>query len=247
MPASNSRGEGAEGAAEGTARQPADVLRTTAWALASGRIGRTVRCTPQRRTVMGEDDGGLVFAKVRRGRRRDAAAEWRWLHELPRLGLAAPAPLWCGRVGRETVLTTRAAPGRPLDVLLAAAVAAGEGALAMRFAVRVGAPQIRRLHDSGIVFRDLYWNHLFARDLHADAVLFLDVERVFRPRCRRRRWIVKDLAGLLASAPAGLPRSAPLRFLLALLPPSDRAAAPALARAVAAKAARIRAHVPKYG
>jgi hypothetical protein len=225
MPASNSRGEG-------PAPQPAEILRTTAWALASGRIGQTVRCTPRRWTVMGEDDGDMVFAKVRRGRRRDAAAEWRWLHELPRLGLAAPAPLWCGRVGRA---------------LLVAAVAAGEGALATRFAVRVVAPQVRRLHAAGIVFRDLYWNHLFARDLHADAVLFLDVERVFRPRCRRRRWIVKDLAGLLASAPAGLPRSAPLRFLLALLPRADRAAAPALARAVAAKAARIRAHVPKYG
>src|SRR5262249_46713783 len=106
MPASNSRGEApiegtvegavegtAEGPIEGTAQQPADVLRTTAWALASGRVGHTVRCTPRRRTVMGtvmgEDDGGLVFAKVRRRRRRGAAAEVRWVDELPGLRLGA--------------------------------------------------------------------------------------------------------------------------------------------------------------
>jgi hypothetical protein len=114
------------------------------------------------------------------------------------------------------------------------------------------AKAVRRLHDQGLVFRDLYWNHLFARDLSPDSEpVFLDVERVFRPRWRWERWVVKDLAGLLASVPAALALRAGdgVRFLRSYLGADWplRSRRHRLMRKIAAKAARIRAHRPRYG
>jgi hypothetical protein len=142
----------------------------------------------------------------------------------------------------RSVVGLAAAQGRAMDVLLAEALHAGRSAIAARFAIECVAPLIARLHGAGLVFRDLYWNHLFA-ELDGEPV-FIDVHRVLRPRWRRRRWIVKDLAGLLASLPRGYSRSACLRFLhryAARRPPR------ALVRAIVAKARRIAAHRPKYG
>ncbi len=217
-------------------------------AMARGQLGFSVRCTPRRWTVIASlPELGTVFGKIRRGRMRDAKAEWSWLRDLPRLGLAVPEPVGFWRQGSTSVVATLAVRGQGLDALLRAALARGDAAAAVRFACRVVAPVVARLHEQGLVFRDLYWNHLFAVGLDADQVTFLDVERVFRPWFRRRRWIVKDLAGLLSSAPEQVSRTMALRFLLAYLGPRDRALAAALARDVARKAARIRAHVPRYG
>ena len=59
----------------------------------AGSHGFTVRCVPTRRTVAAEVPGGLLYGKWRCGRHRDAAAEWRWLHTLPALGMRTPTPL----------------------------------------------------------------------------------------------------------------------------------------------------------
>ena len=190
---------------------------------------------------------GTVFGKIRHGRMSDAKAEWAWLHDLPQLGLAVPAPVGFWRQGTTSVVATAAVRGHGLDALLRAALATGDAARAVRFACRVVAPVVARLHEQGLVFRDLYWNHVFAVGLDADQVTFLDVERVFRPWFRKRRWIVKDLAGLLSSAPEQVSRTMALRFLLAYLGPHRRSLAGPLLRDVARKAARIRAHVPRYG
>jgi hypothetical protein len=74
---------------------------------------------------------------------------------------------------------------------------------------------------------------------------FLDVERVFRPVWRRRRWNVKDLAGLASSLPVAVSGSALLRFLRAY--DSAMARDRRWVRAIARKAARIRAHAPRFG
>jgi hypothetical protein len=93
----------------------------------------------------------------------------------------------------------------------------------------------------------LYWNHVFCRDPRRDEPpLFLDVERVFRPRVARQRWWNKDLAGLLASIPVPVTQRELLRFARAYF--GDRVGPHRrLLVAIARKADRIRAHQPKYG
>lgn len=213
----------------------------------SGSLGHTVRCVPSRRTVVAPFGDLWLFAKWRVGKRRSAAAEWHWLHVLPLLGLRVPEPVaWLGK-GRRSMLVTVGLPGRALDAWAVDAAREGWLPALVRWTCRRVAPQLRALHDRGLVYRDAYWNHVFAQDPRGDEPpMFLDVERVFQPRWRRRRWWVKDLAGLLASAPADLPPRSALRFARAYFAGSLRGHRAMLA-AVAAKAARIRARSPRYG
>lgn len=206
--------------------------------------GNTVRCTPRRLTVLQEvavgDAGGVqVFRKIRSGGVAAAEAEWRWLRELPRLGVSCAAPAYFARVGERTVVATFAAPGRPLTALLGAAGVV----LATAYACGPVVTLVRRLHARGLVFRDLYWNHLFAADLDLDASpRFIDVERVLRPRVLWRRWVVKDLAGLVASWPLADSSLAP-----ALVQAYRGRADERLVDRVERKAAQIRRHAPRYG
>lgn len=213
----------------------------------SGSLGHTVRCVPSRRTVAAPVGEGWIFGKWRVGERRAAAAEWHWLHVLPLLGLRVPEPVaWLGR-GRRSLLVTVGLPGRALDAWAIDAERDGWLEELVRWACQRVAPVVRTLHDRGLVYRDLYWNHVFASEPRGEQPpMFLDVERVFRPRIRRRRWWIKDLAGLLASVPVPLPPRAALRFARAYLGERLRGHRSLLA-AVAAKAARIRAHRPRYG
>jgi Lipopolysaccharide kinase (Kdo/WaaP) family len=236
-----------------------DALHSPGWRVAAGAhaaavrglwvgaLGRTVRCVPSRRTVLARSDGDWLFGKWRHGHRRTAAAEWRWLHVLPLLGLHTPRPVaWLGR-GRRTLLVTAGVPGRGLDAW--AAIAGAEGWLAdlVRYAIAEVAPAVRRLHGHGLVYRDLYWNHVFAADPRGGgAPWFIDVERVFQPRWRWRRWVVKDLAGLWASVPLAVTPRQGLRFLRAYLG-AALGGERRLIRAIARKVARIRGHAPRYG
>ncbi len=212
-----------------------------------GSLGRTVRCVPTRRTLAVQVGDDWLFGKLRRGAAHSAAAEWRWLHVLPLLGLQVPEPVaWIGHKNRS-LLVTVGLPGRSLDAWALDAVREGWFDELVRYACRCVAPVVRRLHDRGLIYRDLYWNHVFALDPHSDAPpMFLDVERVCEVRWQSRRWLVKDLAGLLASVPVPLPKRAGLRFLRAYLGERLRAHR-LLLRAIVAKASRIKAHVPRYG
>lgn len=232
--------------APGPAAPALAALVTAFW---NGSVGWTVRCTPRRRTLMAiGPDGAPAFGKLRTGSSRVARAEWRWLHALRQRGFrtAEPLALRCQR-GRSLVCTAVAA-GRPMDALLCEARAAGQWNAFRRYACEVVAPLVRRLHDQGLCFRDLYWNHLFAESLApgAPAPTWIDVERTFRPRWRRRRWQVKDLAGLWSSAAGAASVADGARFLRAYLGPSAGDWR-GLARAVARKARRIAAHRPRYG
>jgi len=224
-----------------------DDLADAVHRLWHGSLGHTVRCVPTRRTVTCGEGAQRLFGKWRLGHRGKAAAEWRWLHVLPMLGLRVPAPvIWLGE-GRRTLLVTAAVEGRPMDAWI---VEAAEGKWLPQladFACRRIAPVVRRLHDNGLVYRDLYWNHVFAVDPRTDGeVALVDVERVLRPHGWWRRWVVKDLAGLLASSPRPVPDRLGLRFLRACLgrPLRDHRA---MIAAIARKAQRIRRHVPRYG
>ena len=218
-----------------------------------GACGFSVRCTPGRITRMVDWNGGVAFAKVRVGRPADARREWRWLRELPRIGLPTPEPIAFVQRGRATALLIRGVGGRPLDAFFREANDAAEFARVVAFAVRAVAPKVAALHRSGLVYRDLYWGHVVTDGVEArhDAT-FLDVERVFAPRLWFERWRTKDLAGLASSFPGEIPLRAAVRFLRAYLAAdaglaNGRGAVRELLRRAAGKALRIRAHAPRFG
>lgn len=226
------------------ALQPPE-LRGALAGMFAGNLGRTVRCTPWRRTVLHQGPPDL-YGKWRMRRPGDARREWHWLHVLPMLGVGVPKPVILLAEGRRTLLVTEAVAGRPMDAWFVDAAAEGWLPQAVDYAVRHVAPLVHRLHAAGCVHRDLYWNHVFCRDPRTGhAPVLIDVERAFRPRWLRRRWIVKDLAGLVSSCPVQIPLRAALRFLRICSggEPLD----PAFLHAIERKAARIRAHVPRFG
>lgn len=208
--------------------------------------GRTVRCTPRRRTVIGPVlSGQVLFRKYRLG--GNGRREWLLLHRLAGLGFGVPEPVCFASSGSRSVVVTLRVPGRAMDVLLHEAVASSLAGDAIGYCIECVAPMVRRLHDHGLFHRDLYWNHLFADGWDPEfEPMVIDVERVFRPWLRRRRWCVKDLAALEASARGVGSRTDRLRFLIAYhgLLPSDWKR---WVREVGAKADRIVRHRPKYG
>ncbi len=65
------------------------------------------------------------------------------------------------------------------------------------------ARMVRSLHGAGYVHRDFYASHVFLDELAGSGELYLiDLARMFRPRLRKRRWFIKDLAQLKYSMPA---------------------------------------------
>lgn len=214
--------------------------------------GRTVRSVPRRRTLMqaGGVGGPLVFRKLRCGDSASAWAEWRWLRRLPDLGIAVAPPVCFARLGRATAVLALATPGRPLDALVREA----PSSLAFEYARIIVAPLAARLHANGVVFRDFYWNHLFAPSLDpAVEPTFIDVERALVPTLRWRRWVVKDLAGLVATWPRVAERAAVGHALISsyLDAAGERAAAlgasAGFEAAVFAKAGRIVSRRPRFG
>lgn len=211
----------------------------------AGAVGWMVRCTPRRWVLRagagtagrdGEPAG--LFLKLREGRWGDARREWAWLcGEGPQLSLPAPVALF--RSGGRSLVALREVDGRPLQALLAEASAER----VRSYVTERIAPLVAGLHAAGWAYRDLYWNHLFARDLEDDPV-WIDVERAFRPRIRVRRWVEKDLAGLVSSAHLEWTDA----DVDALLEAYARAGGLRVARhRVAARAARVRRRRPRYG
>jgi hypothetical protein len=101
-------------------------------------------------------------------------------------------------------LITTAVPGEALERCGPAfwqrvAAPAGPGEV---FAAKLGGT-VRSLHATGYVHRDLYTSHVFLDEGGGRLELYLiDLARMFRPRWRRFRWRVKDLAQLHYSLPA---------------------------------------------
>lgn len=215
-----------------------------------GALGRTVRCVPWRRTIQVETDRGRVFAKLFTRRRGGAANEWRWLHMLPMLGLRGPEPIAYRRRGRRAMVVTGEVEGRSLDAWIRDAEREGWLDDVYRFCARHVAAAVRRLHEQDLVHRDLNFPHLYSVDpRRSQQVSMIDVERMFKIVLpwRRRRWVVKDLASLLASSPAPVPCAMQWRFLRRYLPDVGRGERRRLGRAVAAKAQRIARHRPRFG
>lgn len=104
---------------------------------------------------------------------------------------------------------------------------------------------VARLHRAGFVHRDLYLSHIF---IEAENFRLIDLQRVFRPRWRRKRWIVKDLASLHYSTPADrVGRWERLRFLCRYVRECETGVSPRrLARLIDAKARRMARRRPEW-
>jgi heptose I phosphotransferase len=81
---------------------------------------------------------------------------------------------------------------------------------------------VSAFHQTGLCHRDLYLCHIFldidAHAAHPPRFTLLDLARTHRPRWRRTRWLIKDLAQLDASArQVGATRADRLRTLRAYL------------------------------
>lgn len=148
-----------------------------------------------------------------------ARREWNWTLRLARAGVAVAEPVAFGRSagpdGPRALIAVREVVGPSLAAWLS-----GEAGRAPRacgtVAVALGRA-VRRLHDAGFCFRDLYAKHVFLAGLGGPdpRVVLIDAQRAWRYTPWRS---VDDLAALYATtlAPA-VRRTDRLRFLRAYL------------------------------
>lgn len=145
------------------------------------------------------------------GARSVAGVEWNWLHAFRDAEIPCAEPIALGEEfvrGRErrSVIIMASVPGRSLEGWAREWTTPDRDARAPVLAAT--ADLVAKLHALGCVHRDLYLSHVFL-DPAAPAgqsLRLIDLQRVFRPTCRLRRWIVKDLAAFYFSALGLLPR-----------------------------------------
>ena len=137
-----------------------------------------------------------------------------------------------GALERCSAVLLERVPGDAFDRVWTQAAARGDpltrGAARSDVARRL-ARLIAAFHGTGACHRDLYLCHVFVElDPEArrpPAFCLIDLARTHRPRWRKMRWILKDLAQLDSSARAiGASRADRLRFLRAYLGLEARAA-----------------------
>jgi hypothetical protein len=136
--------------------------------------------------------------------------EWENIRRVARLGIPTALPVAAGdarglRWEREGFVLTREIEGaEPLDQYLMRR-RGDKGFLAEKLDLLGKVAHIvRRLHGADLFHRDLYLCHFLVRPPNGQEgsrVYLIDLQRVRRPRVRRRRWQIKDLAALNYSAP----------------------------------------------
>ena len=184
-----------------------------------------------------------------------AEVEFHWIRRLTELGIAAPQVVACGsrRNGfREvaSLLLTAELHGESLEKWLPRQ-AASLGRNMKRDLSQSLAALVAKLHNAGLVHRDLYISHIFiaAKGENDINLSLLDLQRVVRPRWRPWRWFVKDLAALNYSIPFSAATNADrFRWLKLYLDQRNVSANQrALIRAVVRKTGRIARHSAKHG
>jgi tRNA A-37 threonylcarbamoyl transferase component Bud32 len=167
-----------------------------------------------------------------------ARREWDGAKALAALGIPASLPLGWGVHPRGSFIVLEGSPGFPADAWRE------NGVTAERLdRLTAGlATLVSTLHDANLCHRDLNVYHVL---VDGDSLRIIDVGRV--RRFLRRRWIVKDLASLLASAVReGFPQRAARLFLSRYLSQTRRAwNRRRLLAKVTAKAERYRRHTEK--
>lgn len=150
--------------------------------------------------------------------------------------MAEECPLMDGR----SFLVVSAVPGEALERGGAKWFTHTEEAIVEAMTDKLAA-LVRALHQAGLVHRDLYASHVFAHDRGRAADLYLiDLARVFRPRWRKFRWRVKDLAQLHYSMPTAWVEKYWPRFLDQYLTPSRTSQRDRWQRAILRKSESIR-------
>ena len=126
---------------------------------------------------------------------------------------------WDGLDARRSYLIVTAVPGERLEDAAGPFMQAhADSPEAISAFTASLAEAVRRFHAAGFVHRDLYACHLFLDDSSgAMRWYFIDLARVFRPRFRRTRWRVKDLAELKFSVPDAWSEAYGLAFLTTYL------------------------------
>jgi len=143
-----------------------------------------------------------------RGRRMSPAlVEFENIRAAHQAGVPTMQAVACGEdrcplgAGRSYLIVT-AVPGEAMERCFEAYLDAHDAAAVAEITRRL-AGMVRRLHQAGYVHRDLYASHVFLDESAGrDDLYLIDLARMFRPRVRKRRWRVKDLAQLKYSMPA---------------------------------------------
>ena len=148
---------------------------------------------------------------------------------------------------RSYIIVT-SVPGDALERCLERFLVDGAGRQTAEDFTRKLAKMVSTLHGAGYVHRDLYSSHVF---LCADGGLakffLIDLARMFRPRWRRFRWVVKDLAQLKYSMPAAWTDRWWDFFLAGYLGPRHEAHAARYNRAIDGKVRRMLRRIRRKG
>jgi len=162
-------------------------------------------------------------------------------------GVPTMEPVICGRQGgslgsARSYIIVSAVPGESLEKSIAGFFDRyGLDSPQTSQLTRRMAELARRLHAAGLAHRDLYTSHIFLDDRDGRMELYLiDLARVFRPRWRKFRWQVKDLAQIRYSMPEDWASHHWEEFLRMYLGEARHEELPRWRSAVAGKAGLIR-------
>lgn len=147
-----------------------------------------------------------------------AKPEWQAIQALNQMGILTTPLVGYGKQGlwpftqHSFVLTQALEDCTSLETLCAAWPDSPPSLKEKRDLIRKVARITRTLHENGWVHRDLYLCHFLKDSNHA--LHLIDLHRMQQPRFFKKRWIVKDLAGLLfSSLDIGLTRNDVLCFV----------------------------------
>jgi hypothetical protein len=183
----------------------------------------------------------------------EALHEWNAIEQLRDHGFNTAIPIAVGQQKRMGVVVR--------SFLMTAEIVGGVAAhefvrtlqpTTRRALVQRIAELTQRFHGAGFAHRDYYLSHIFVRPPQPSArnpeLVFIDLQRLFRPRWFQDRWLVKDLAALGYSAQlSGATRTDLLSFYKTCLMRSRlQAQDRRLIRTIMARITALHGRAPKY-
>jgi hypothetical protein len=158
-----------------------------------------------------------------------AGVEWQNANALAEAGISAARPAAFGEVmngpwERRSFIMLHEVSGQALEKWVprnAAPLEQEDDLPGRRARLYELAEFVAEFHGSGFAHRDLYLSHIFIHETNEGTAkdggryTLIDLQRVFRPRWRQQRWVIKDLAALHYSSPGGkIGHRERLRFII---------------------------------